>query len=190
MNQLYFMLGMGSLLLLLFVGALVFRTVSSFAGQPDQQHAPSAQMLPLPGLSFPHGRLLLHRADYEFLLSGPSVAGLARELLRDRKRLVNLWLRALQKDVLTLWRYRRLLLQHGASAPLAEEVSVVFSAVSMLGTLWFLRLGVVLVGPFILVDILRIAPNPVEFIRHTCFQLASKLPEARFSEVRSAWHAA
>lgn len=187
MNQLYAMLGAGCFLLLLFLAALAFRTISGYSRHTSAPHAGAAQMLILPGLSFAHGRLLFDRGDYEFLLSGPSVAGIARELLRDRKKLVAMWLSSLQKDILTLWRFRRLLAQHGATASFAEELAVVFSALSMLSMLLFLRWGVVLLGPFVLVDILWAAPRPAEFVRQTCFRLAAQLPEARFAEVRSAW---
>jgi len=190
MNQLYLMLGAGGLLLLLFLAALIFHTASVLSREPAVAHVPSMQMLRLPGLSFPHGPLLFHRGDYEFLLSGPSVAGVARQLLRDRKRLVNMWLRALQSDILTLWRFRRLLLQHGATASPAEEISVAFSAVSLLTLLMFLRVGVILFGPFALVDVLRAAPRPAEFVRHTCFRLAAQLPDTAFAQVRTHWQSA
>ncbi len=189
MNQLYIMLGMGSALLLLFLAALVFRAVSGFQ-ENAVAHAPSAEMLHLPGLAFAHGRLLFNRRDYEFLLGAVSTQRLARELLRDRKRLVRLWLSMLHRDILTLWRFRRLLAQHGASASLAEELSVVSSAVSMISFLFFLRVGVTLLGPFRLVTVLHAAPRPAEFIRQTCYQLATQLSDSRFAEVRSAWLAA
>lgn len=187
MNQLILLLSFGVLLLAIFAGALLVRAFRAARGTDSFSVTEISTVLALPGLNFPNAPLLFSRSDYELLCSAPSLTCLARELSRERTRLVRLWLRLLGKDVLTLWRFRRFLVRHGAPAGVVEELGVAAAALSMLVSLTLLRVGVSIVGPFVLVELLRGTPRLAGSIQHVCARALASLPQGRLAQVREAW---
>lgn len=186
MNQLQILVVMGSALLLLFVFGFLVRGLRATASSPPDA-ARLANVLLLPGLEFPHARLLLSPADYNFLQSSPALSLVARILRRDRRRLLSLWLAQLQRDVLTLWRFRRFLSRHGVTGGAGEEVSVALAAVSLLLILFLVRATVAVAGPFALSGILNAVPRLADTTRAACARAFAQLPASRAAEIRSAW---
>ncbi len=186
MNQLYILLGIGILLLGAFAAAVVVRILRPESEKTIEPASTDlSQVLPLPALNFPCAALLFHRGDYEFLASAPCLTPLAKELARNRKRLVGKWLRLMQGDVLALWRFRRLLSRHGVTTGLAEEATVAVSALSVLAILFLTRLAVFVAGPFALIDILQATPRLAEIGRRACARAFAQLPDSHASQVRA-----
>lgn len=188
MNQIYILLGLGVVLLALFVLALVVRALQPATAQlATGESSGLGQIVSLPGLQFSNAPLLFHRADHEFLVSSPSLTAVARDLLHDRRRLVGKWLQLLQKDVLTLWRFRRVLSRHGVTTGFAEEVAIALTAVSMLGTLTLLRAAIFVAGPFAMSSLLQSPPRVLQTARRICARTFAQLPDSRHAEIRAAW---
>jgi hypothetical protein len=187
MTQLQLLLGLGMAALLAFGLALFVRALATGAGRgAPRSHAELSEFLQLPGLSFPNPTLLLSRTDYEFLRSAPALAPVAAQLLRDRRQLVRVWLKLLARDTLTLWRFRRVLVQHGAASSLAEELCTTATAAYLLMSFTLLRAGVALLGPFALVDFLRAAPRFLDSIQSACARVLVSLPQSNLGQVRAA----
>lgn len=187
MNQLVILLLLGGALLLLFAVSFLARALRPSAVSAPES-ARLSEALPLPALEFPHARLLLSPADYDFLCTAPALSAVARGLLRDRRRLVNLWLAQLQRDVLTLWRFRRFLSRQGVTAGAREELSIAFSACSLLLILFLVRVTVTVAGPFALTGFLNAVPRLADTTRTACARAFAQLPASRAAEVRAAWH--
>ena len=187
MNELVLFLVAGAVFLVLFL--LWF-----LSGQPratDRALPLGAldQILSLRGLAFHKSDLLLDEGDYRMLRSKPDLRRLARQLRRDRSKIVLLWLRLLQEDVRNLWRFRRLLVRHGVSVELAEECRIAATAVLALALLFSLRVVVLVAGPFALAQMLRGARGQVEMASRLCAELLSRVPLAGRAEIGRQWAA-
>ena len=107
MNELVFFLIAGAVFLFLFL----FWFLKGQPRTPDETVVMKEleQVVSLLGLASTKSALILDDSDYRLLRSNPQMWSLARELRRDRRAIVLLWLKHLQQDVRTLWRFRRLL---------------------------------------------------------------------------------
>src|SRR6202043_606982 len=94
------------------------------------------QIINLEGSSFANARRLLDDTDYQSLCSNPDLRRLAERLRSERKQLALMWISLLQNDLITLWQFRRFLIQRGVPSSLKEE----------LGTLKSLALSLVLLN--------------------------------------------
>ena len=187
MNELVFFLIAGAVFLLLFLFWFLKgqpRTADETVVMKELE-----QVVSLLGLASTKSALILDDSDYRFLRSNPQMWSLARELQRDRRAIVLLWLNHLQQDVRTLWRFRRLLVRNGVSVRLSEEFYIATTAVLALAYLFALRAVVSVVGPFALPALLRQARKLVEAGSRSCAQLLDRVPPAMRPEIERQWAA-
>ena len=185
---------MNQLLLLFVAGVVLFVLflVLSLTGRPRMNSDPRPlaeleRIVPLNGLVFNQAEVLLNPGDYQMLRSHAGLQRVARELRRDRRDIVLLWLRLLQKDILNLWRFRRLLVRSGAPAGLAEEFHVATASMLILGFLLGLRVIVAVVGPFAMPQLIRLAKGQAENTYQASAALLARLPSGRLAELESQW---
>ncbi len=187
MNQLILFLAAGVVFLLLFL--LWFLT-----GQPRETDRTLPlgalhQIVSLRGLAFHRSDLLLDENDYRMLRSKQELHRLARQLRRDRRKILLLWFELLQEDIKKLWSFRRLLVRHGVSVGLAEECRIAATAVLALALLFLLRVVVAVAGPFALAQLLRGAAGQVEAASRLCAELLSRVPLSGRAELEREWAA-
>lgn len=187
---------MNQLLLLFVVGVVLFVLflVLSLTGRPRMRVEPRHmveldRIVPLNGLTFNQAEVLLNPADYHLLQSHTALRRVARELRRERRSIVLLWLRLLQEDMINLWRFRRLLVRSGAPADLIEEFRVATASIAILGFLSVLRCVVAIVGPFAVPQLIRLAKRQAEGAYQTSADLLRRLPSERLAEIERQWAA-
>ena len=144
------------LLLMVFIGILFLGFALFFAlgrksdkneNCPDSE-AELLRMLRLHSLEFDPVNLFSD-TDYRFLASEPRLRAIARELRKDRKGIALEWLRELQKDVFSMWRFRSLLTRLGVAAGVHNELSEAVQSLLLLSLLCVMRLSVTFFGPFV-----------------------------------------
>lgn len=187
MNQLLLLFVAGVVLFVLFLAL-------SLTGRPRMNPDPRPlaeleRIVPLNGLVFNQAEVLLNPRDYQMLRSHAGLQRVARELRRERKDIVLLWLRLLQRDILNLWRFRRLLVRSGAPAGLAEEFHVAAASMLILGLLLGLRTIVAVAGPFALPQLIRLAKGQAEYAYQASAALLARLPSGCLAELESQWMA-
>src|SRR5580700_8717216 len=121
-----------NLILFAILGLALFGSFIFIALQGSPKSLPDSSavravtsIINLEGSSFANARRLLDDTDYQVLCSNPDLRRLAERLRDDRKQLALTWLSLLQNDLLTLWRFRRFLIQRGVSSSLGEELRTV-----------------------------------------------------------------
>ena len=67
------------------------------------------QMIRLGGQRFTNSVRLLDDSEYRTLAANPRLNGVAKQLLSSRKDLTLQWISVLLSDLMSLWRFRRLL---------------------------------------------------------------------------------
>ena len=181
MNQLVFFLIAGAVFFLLFLAC--FLTGRAKVSDKTEHMKELDQVVSIAGLSSTDPNIVFDDSDYRMLQSNPHLQSLARELRHDRREIVLLWLKLLQEDVRTLWRFRRLLVRSGISVRLAEELRIATTAILALAYLSVLRTVVSIVGPFALPALLRQGGKLVEAGSRSCAQLLSRVPPAMRTEI-------
>lgn len=187
MNELVFFLVVGAVFLLLFLTWFLI-------GRPKARDEAASmkaleQIVSLAGPVSTNPEMLFDDSDYQMLRSDPQLQSLAREMRRDRRQIILLWLKLLREDVKTLWRFRRLLVRNGISVHLAEELHIATTAVFALIYLSGLRALISVVGPFALPALLRLAGHLVEATSQLCAQLLSRVPLSMRAEIERQWEA-
>jgi hypothetical protein len=184
---------MNGLVLSIVLGVLLFLVffVLALRGLPETGHELALErlrrMVPLGGLGFHRPDLLFRACDYEWLQSHAELHGLLKQLRRDRRTIVQSWLRLLAGDVKTLWRFRRFLARNGVAVGALEEIRVAASALMALAWLASLRVMVFWLGPFTLAGLLDGARGLVETTLHLSAGLLGHLPQATWTEVERRW---
>jgi hypothetical protein len=184
---------MNELLLSIVLGALLFFAflVLALRGLPETGHELALErlrrMVPLGGLRFTRPDLLFRACDYEWLESRAELRGLVKQLRRDRRSLVQSWLRLLAGDVKTLWRFRRFLARNGVPVGMLEEIRVAATAWMALAWLASLRILVFWLGPFAVASLLNEAQGLVERTLRLSAGLLRHLPQATWTEVERRW---
>lgn len=181
------------LMLVLGAALLAWMLVMLLRGVP-QPAAPAtfgrlAQVVPLPGLSFACPDRLFDPADYQAVRATGAPAMLVNAVRNERRRLALLWLRLLRDDVQTLWRFRRLLAAHGASAGAAGELRLALSGLSALALIGLLRVLVSFAGPLWAASFCRAGRNRVELIWQACAGLFGRIPAQQAEAFARAWAA-
>ncbi len=141
----------------------------------------------LPGLSFAHGDLLLDSREYEMLRRQPALQQVARQLRRERRTMVLLWLNDLQGDVRTLWRFRRFLARSGLQTAFLEELDIAMTAMLVHALLLSLRVLISVAGAFALKALVQSTRRQVEVASLICAALLGKLPSASRLQVERRW---
>ena len=184
MILLFFMVGIGVLLFLGF--ALVLIRVPAIDNNPT----PSLTLpnfVKLPSLSFPSPELLFDNSDLKIFKHAPNLEAVRKQLLRDRKRLVLIWLSDLRTDTLTLWRFRRLLARCGVATTAFEEFTVGTTAVTLIAFATAIRGLVRMAGPFAVHRLLRTLSATLEGTRARYAALLRRLPLENQVEVEQRW---
>lgn len=187
MNQLVLLLITGAAFFVLFLALLL-------AGRPrvnpdDLPLAELERIVPLNGLVFNQAEVLLNPNDYRMLQSHRELRRVARELRRDRRNIVLLWLRLLQEDILNLWRFRRLLIRSGVPTGIAEEFRIGMGSILVLAFLLVLRIVVTVGGPFAFAQLTRFARQQVEGIYEICAGILIRVPQGTLAGIESQWAA-
>lgn len=185
---------MTELVLLLIIGitlAVLF-SLALLRGRPKRHEEWEAadtlfEIVSLPGLGFKNAAMLFDDSDYRILRRVPALDHVAWHLRYDRRRLVLSWLGLLRKDLLSLWRFRRLLTSYGVSSSVAEELEVASAAIMGLMLLSCLRVITIVTGPFVLTGLLRNAQVHVQKVSRSCALLLGRIPSTRWSEIQHAW---
>lgn len=183
MTELVLLLILGITLLLVFLDALL-RSSREEAEVPDM--AKLTQIVPLPGIAFKNPDLLLSDGDYKWLRGNPSLERVARQHWHDRRKMVLIWLRLLQSDLLSLWRLRRWLAGYGVATNAREELRIFGRAVLALTFIVILRFLVWLSGPFIMVRFLRSSRTQADAISQSSARLLARIPPSQWPEVQQA----
>jgi hypothetical protein len=157
-------------------------------GLPDSSAVLAVgQIINLEGSSFANARRLLDDTDYQVLCSNPDLRRLAERLRDDRKQLALTWLSLLQNDLLTLWRFRRFLIQRGVPSSLGEELRTVQVLVLSLLLLKCIRLSIRTAGPFALPRATRQAGQLVDSMSKGAALVLGRIPAAGWAEIERSW---
>jgi hypothetical protein len=145
------------------------------------------QITNLEGSSFVNAKRLLDDTDYQILCSNPDLRRLAERLRDERRKLALTWLSLLQNDLLTLWRFRRFLIQRGVPSSLTEELRTVQALVLSLVLLKFMRLSIRTAGPFALPRATRQAGKLVDSMSKGAALVLGRIPAAGWAEIERSW---
>jgi len=148
-----------------------------------------AQMIRLGCLSFTNSKRLLDDSEYRVLLAEPRLHKVARKLRSDRRDLVLQWASVLQSDMNSLWRFRRLLVRHGATVKANEELQVLQTFLCCWGLLVSVKVAVRLAGPFAAPRLVRQANHFVGGISDVVAGTLSRVPAAVWPEIERNWAA-
>lgn len=189
-------LAVNSLLLLLLLGGvlLTLLLLALLRGAPRRQVPASfgrvAEIVPLPGLSFPYANRLFDPSDYVDLRGSAISDRLVAAARDERKRLALLWLRLMREDVRTLWRFRRAMAAYGISAGPLDELRVALAGAGAIGFIQALRVSVWLFGPLRLAAFGSISRAYIEDIRRVSASLFDRIPPGRRPEFEGSWKVA
>ena len=185
MNQLiFFIVSVG--LLLVFYVLIQLRTLPKCNTSCDAKET-LRKLVPLPSLDFEHYETLFDDADYSLLSASPRLKSIARQLLKDRRRLALAWLRMLRSDVYTLWRFRRLLTVFGVPSGIKEELATACRAMVLLCFLFGLSLLVAVFGPVAFASLAARVRNHVHGYSCLCGDTLARLPMHRLAMLENYW---
>ena len=174
--------------LLLFGSFIVLALQGSLKSLPDSSAVRAVTaIIDLEGTSFANAKRLLDDTDYQVLCSNPDLRRLAERLRRDRRQLALTWISLLQNDLLTLWRFRRFLIQRGSPSSLREELGTLQALVLSLVLLNFIRLSLCTVGPFALPRATRQAGLLVDNMSRGAALVLGRIPAAGWAEIERSW---
>lgn len=125
--------------------------------------------------------------DYRKLRMKPELKPLRKQFWRDRRRIVLLWLGELEKDISTLWKFRRFVVRNGLPVTFREEVAALFAASIALLYLRFVSAGVFVFGPFALPEALKNAESLVRWLSHSFAAPLSRVSAPRKAEIERGW---
>src|SRR5579864_7095750 len=177
----------GCLLLVLGLFALIARMPARDSGGLQAVQVDLEQLVELRALRFKNYSRLFSDSDYRSLRSEPRLLRSAEILRRDRRRLALQWLAALRSDVLLRWRLRRLLTAYGISQGAAAEFLMTVRALTLLGSIAILRLGVFVFGPFAFSSMAQKMRRYIETYTRSCRAALGRLPENKFADFSAEW---
>jgi hypothetical protein len=158
------------------------------SAQNEECSSELLQLVELPGLGFRSFSLLFADSDYRMLLAEPRLLHLARQLRRDRRRIALKWLGSLRRDVLSLWRLRRLLTKYDVTRGVSEELTTVVQATTIVALISSLSLCVFLLGPFVFAHVVSRGRQQAEVLSRSCGAALHRLPKSRWAEFAEEWH--
>jgi len=144
------------------------------------------RMLRLGSLEF-DATILFSDTDYRLLASEPQWRSLARELRKDRRDIALDWLRELQKDVFSMWRFRSFLTRLGVTVGMRNELSEAFRSLLLLSLLCVVRVSVRLLGPYAFGKTAVTVRTSVENLKRSCVATLSNLPRERWPQIAAEW---
>jgi len=174
--------------LVLFGSFIVLALKGSPRSLPDSSavHAIS-EIINLEGSSFSTAKRLLDDTDYQVLCSNPDLRRLAERFRNERRRLALTWISLLQNDLITLWRFRRFLIQRGVASSVREELGTLQALVLSLVLLNFIRLSILALGPFALPRATRQAGQLVDSMSKGAALVLGRIPAAGWAEIERSW---
>jgi hypothetical protein len=174
--------------LVLFGSFIVLALQGSPKSLPDSSAVQAVtEMIDLEGSSFSSAKRLLDDTDYQVLCSNPDLRRLAERLRDERRRLALTWLSLLQSDLITLWRFRRFLIQRGVPSSVSEELGTLQALVLSVVLLSFIRLSIRAVGPFALPRATRQAGQLVDSMSKGAALVLGRIPAAGWAEIERSW---
>jgi hypothetical protein len=183
-----------NLILFATLGLVLFGSFIFIALQGSPRNLPDSsavqavtEIINLEGSSFSNARRLLDDTDYQLLCSNPDLQRLAERLRHDRRHLALTWISLLQGDLLTLWRFRRFLIQRGVQSSLGEELGTLQALLLSLLFLNLLRLSIRTIGPFALPRATRQAGQLVESMSKGAALVLGRIPAAGWAEIERSW---
>ena len=170
-------------------GAFIFIALQgSPSSLPDSSAVQAVtQIITLEGSSFASARRLLDDTDYQALCSNPDLRRLAERFRSERKQLALMWISLLQNDLLTLWRFRRFLIQRGVPSNLKEELRTIQALVLSLVHLNLIRISILTAGPFAIPRATRQAGQLVESMSKGAALVLGRIPAASWAEIERSW---
>ena len=182
------------LLLMVFIGILLLCFALFTLGQKSRTKSEDysdsevelLRMLRLGSLEF-DATNLFSDTDYRLLASEPQLRSLARELRKDRKAIALEWLRELQKDVFSMWRFRSLLTRLGVATGIRNELWQAVRSLLLLSLLCLVRVSVRLLGPYAFGKIAIAVRASVESLKRSCVATLSDLPRERWPQIAAEW---
>ena len=144
------------------------------------------RMLRLGSLEF-DATILFSDTDYRLLASEPQLRSLARELRKDRRDIALDWLRELQKDVFSMWRFRSFLTRLGVTVGMRNDLSEAFRSLLLLSLLCVVRVSVRLLGPYAFGKTAVAVRTSVENLKRSCVATLSNLPRERWPQIAAEW---
>ncbi len=183
-----------NLILFAVLGSVLFGSFIFIALQGSPKSLPDSSavqavthMIDLEGSSFSSAKRLLDDTDYQLLCSNPDLRRLAGRLRDDRRQLALTWISLLQNDLLTLWRFRRFLIQRGVPSSVREELRTLEALVFSLVLLSFLRVSIRTAGPFALPRATRQAGQLVDSMSRGAALALGRIPAAGWAEIERSW---
>jgi hypothetical protein len=174
--------------LLLFGSFIVLALQGSPKTLPDSSAVQAVtEIIDLEGSSFSNAKRLLDDTDYQVLCSNPDLRRLAERLRNERRQLALTWISLLQGDLITLWRFRRFLIQRGVPSSVTEELGTLRALVLSLVLLSFLRFSIRAVGPFALPRATRQAGQLVDSMSKGAALVLGRIPAAGWAEIERSW---
>jgi hypothetical protein len=174
--------------LVLFGSFIVLALQGSPKSLPDTSAVQAVtEIINLEGSSFSNAKRLLDDTDYLVLCSNPDLRRLAERLRNERRQLALIWISLLQTDLITLWRFRRFLIQRGVPSSLSEELGTLQALMLSLVLLSFLRLSIRAVGPFALPRATRQAGQLVDSMSKGAALVLGRIPSAGWAEIERSW---
>ena len=147
------------------------------------------QMIRLGGQRFTNSVRLLDDSEYRTLAANPRLNGVAKQLLSSRKDLTLQWISVLLSDLMSLWRFRRLLVRHGASIRPQEELRILQTFVCCWALLLALKLSVRVAGPFAAASLVREADGFVGKMSDAAASTLARVPSTVWPEIERDWMA-
>jgi hypothetical protein len=130
--------------------AFIFLFLAREQSRGENAHQADSHVPGLTGVHFPHFDILLGHDDYRKLHARPELKPVRIKFRQDRRRIVLMWLRELQRDVSVLWEFRRFLVKNGLRVTFREELKTGFKTLCILVFLVNMRAMVSILGPFAL----------------------------------------
>ena len=147
------------------------------------------QMIRLGGLSFGNSGRMLDDSDYRILAANPRLRRVADQFRSERQELILQWISALLCDLETLWRFRRVLVRHGAPVRPGEELKIFKTFVCCWALLFALKLSVRVAGPFVVGRLVRQAVGFVGKMSDVTASTLARVPPVVWPEIERSWAA-
>ena len=185
---------MNALLFMLIAASVLLFYLTYAVKNSRQEHAPTSeavralhQFVNLESLDFRHASALFDPADYYAIASDPNLAETAARYRQGIRLLALGWLKVQQRDLILLWRFRRLLTTYGAFDGMRSEAAIAGRALSILLFLAALRISVAIAGPFAFRATTSKAREFVHAFSLSCAIALGRIPTYQLSAVEDSW---
>ncbi len=130
---------------------------------------------------------LFSDTDFRLLASEPQLRSLARELRKDRTDIAREWLRELQNDVFSMWRFRSFLTRLGVASSVRDELSEAVRCLLLMSLLCVVRASIRFFGPYALGNTVIAVRTRAENLKQSCVATLDALPRERWPQIAAEW---